>query len=101
METKCFGPYWDGHANVYADPVRVHWRLHTYLDGDPDANFAKMFESGHDQAAYREKVENAVRKAFDLSPFSRETGEGLDQQDVIDLLDRFIEYRDTKKVSGS
>jgi hypothetical protein len=100
-ETNIFGPYWDGHASVYADPIRIHYRLFSDLDGDPNTYFDKMSERGPDQASYREKVEKAVRRAFDLTPFDRATGEGLNQAAIIKLLDRYIEYQDEKKVSGS
>lgn len=104
MTTNVFGPYFDGAAERYGDPIVIHRRLWARLQGRPNDYFELIRQHAaepvkSEQAA--ESVEMACRAAFEMVPFEPETGRGATQEDCFAALNLFLKYQDQKKVSGS
>lgn len=104
MNTKVFGPYFNGDEEVFGDPVVIHRRLWAQLQGRPNDYFDLIRQHEAEpvkSAQAAESVEMAVRHAFSMIPFDPATGQGATQEDCFAALNLFLAYKDEKKVSGS
>lgn len=99
---RVFGPYFDGKAEVYADPFEAYRLVWQYLDGEPNEWIDKRSSPDPETSSRAtEKIVQATRYAFGVEPFDPVTGGGLLEDDLIDLLDRFILYCVKKKQTPS
>lgn len=91
MADKIFGPFFDGAEYRFADVVRVHRRLTAALDGEPNEWLEKAEDPDPETSSpAKEKIDRAVRLAFELADFDPKTGEGPTEGDVLAVLDLFI-----------
>lgn len=97
---KVFGPFFDGQDYVFADVVRVHRRLTAALDGQANSWLEKS-ESDDPEVASEadEKIDRAIRYAFELPAFDRTTGEGPTEGQVRDILNLFIDCLEKSKLT--
>ncbi len=98
-EVRVYGPIFDGRGPAHIDPIKVRRLLTDLLDGDPRKALAAMqgpiSELRIDAV---DKVLRATIMAFDLVPFDRATGEGLREDEVLDILTTFLGWwNDLKK----
>lgn len=90
--SKVFGPFFNGKDYVFADVVRVHRRLTAALDGEPNTWLEKAEGEDVELASEaKEKIDRAVRLAFDIAPFDTATGDGQTEGEVMATLDLFID----------
>src|SRR5215469_8096350 len=114
-ERAIFGPYFNGERLVHADPIRVHRRLYSKLDGDPNKYFElirlKKDEQGNplpeDQQIpleqrnqAKERVLEAGLYALDMLPFDPVSARGATENDIMAALRAFLEFRASKKGNG-
>lgn len=100
-ERRIFGPYFNGAEMVFADPIRVHRRLHFMLDGETNKYLA-LYRSENEVERYqaKEKLLPAAIYALDMVPFDPKTGQGSLEQDVMAALRAYLEFMDEKKEVG-
>lgn len=101
-EQKKIFRYFDGSAWVFGDPLALKRRLSRALDGDPNRYLAALAPESGDEEAFQatEKVIQAVRVAFDMAAFDRNTGGGAKDQHCLDALAAFIDYIHEQKKNG-
>jgi hypothetical protein len=92
-ERQIFGPYFNGHELVYADPQVVLRQLYAKLDGDPN-RFIE--EANSDDPSKRnaalDRLIPASREALDLAEFNTLTGHGAIEVDVLSALRLFLDF---------
>lgn len=100
-ETKIFGPYSNGTELIRADPLRIYRRLQVQLDGDCN-KWLKQARSEDFSVAFqaKERIIPAVVFAFELAPFDPKTGAGCLEEDIISVLNSYLEFMDQKKENG-
>jgi len=91
--------YWNGHKNIFADPIAISNRLDTHPVYRPDvhpliAETSKNPQAGVD--AFNVCI-SAYRDAFQLEPYDSETGFGLIDSEVIELHGTFCLYLESLK----
>ncbi len=92
-QRRIFGPYWNGVAQVYADPIRVHRLLTHELDGDPNKYLTgAQAEDEPTRFQARNRLLAAATRALDMIPFSPETGQGALESDVMVALSNYLEF---------
>ena len=113
MSERIFGPYNDGHGEVYADPFRVFLSLVRLLDGDPESVNRQAKErppvdgSGAEAVANwrlmtaeaQQRLADAAREAFEMAAFDKLSGTGATDEQCGLVLDQFLAYMDTLKKS--
>ena len=97
QQRQIFGPYLRGDGTeVMADPLRVRRKLKALLDGDPK----KAVEQARDPTIpvladkAMDRVLAAAVEALDLVAFDPATGEGLDEGQVIAVLNEYIAWEE-------
>ena len=97
-ERQIFGPYHDGRAQVYGDPLAIWRRLVHGLDGDVN-RWLTHARSEEPEIRYQatERILVATVEAFDLAPFDRATGQGVLERDAMAILNTFFDWIDQKK----
>ena len=90
---KIFGPYNDGQRAVYGDPAELHARLMSKLGGDPD-KVTQQMQSPDAELSYQAWRQwlDAVIFAFEVKPFDKATGQGMQRDDIVALGNSFAEY---------
>lgn len=99
-ESEIF-PYFNGIKEVKGDPLEIEGRYLRALVGEDLAAIDKGLES-KDVYANLDSTEimvPAVRVAFKLPEFNEDTGEGLTWNEIISLFNRFLAWKQEKKVS--
>ncbi len=119
---EVFGPYWNGMADVYGDPMVLHEELYHLLDGNPNR---VLMEAEVDRAPAREgfpgteeeyqaavaqraameplayqarkRLVAAVRQVFGMMPFDPATGVGATVAQCRKVLEEFCRYEVKKK----
>jgi hypothetical protein len=94
---RIYGPYSDGRREVWADPVAVHRRLSSALDGEPSTYLGAF----HVNEEARGKVLAAAVTAIQLHAFDPATGAGLREDEVELELRRFLEWSEKNGSRGS
>lgn len=93
-----FGPYYDGIQQRYCDPTRAYRILYLGTDGEFNNHAA---HSQSDSLSVRwyavDKLVGPAREAFGILPFDVQTGIGVTDDDVMDLLAEFTRYLAQKK----
>lgn len=98
--TDIFGPYNNGKADVYGDPLAIHRRLVHHLGGDPN-QFLKDYRSEVEPVAFEatQRLLAATTSAFGLFPFDPMTGEGATEDDTLNVLFDLVDWLESKKKS--
>lgn len=98
-DRRIFGPYWDGRANVYADPIAVRRKLSACLGGDlPGVVRAMRSANPVESLPALERLCAAVCAAFGLgSPFDPATGAGVVEAEWRPVLEQFIAWLAAQK----
>lgn len=98
QERRIYGPYQDGRGNqVFADPEAVYRHLMAETAGELNAITSQYNESELGMAIVAERLASAAIVAFDLKPFDKATGQGTLQDDALNLVGNFLDWRDQKK----
>lgn len=100
-ETDVF-PYWDGDADVWGDPTKIHRRLSTLLHGKWDLlNVMRNRENplAADQAA--QEALPAVREAFEMKPYDKTTRKGATDRDCYNAVDGLADWLDKVKKNSA
>jgi hypothetical protein len=98
-DKQIFGPYWNGQANVFADPVAVRRRFQAILKGDGNS-VLRAFRSDNpaESIPAGERLAAAVCAAFGLgNPFDPATGTGVLEAVWRPCLVQFLDWMDEKK----
>lgn len=100
-ERRIFGPYWNGILQVHADPIRVYRLLTLHCGGDFNRTLAstKSADLVEKNRAFDTLLAAAV-EAFGLLPFHSETGEGLTEDKIVDLVNAYTGFLASKKAKG-
>jgi hypothetical protein len=121
-DRRVFGPYHDGRGEAYADPLEAHRLLYQQAGGRlgqllDDARASGPVDSPDDSEEARAlKARNraeidarafgaalvllaAARKAFQMAPFDRATGQGATEAGCWEVLDSFLVFLDDEKKS--
>jgi hypothetical protein len=102
-EGKPFGPYWNGAADVYADPRAVQATLDLLLDDAQKISaeaqpapegVADMAKGMRREAELR--ILDATIAAFELIRFDKATGTGLMEHDVFAVWNQWLAYVEKK-----
>lgn len=97
-ERRVYGPYWNGQANIYGDPLRIHRMLVHELGGDPNAvlaDYKSEMEPAQFEAANR--LAKAAVIVFGLMPFDTKTGLGCLEDDCMTVLIDYMKWCGKKK----
>lgn len=89
--------YWDGRRLRSIDPVVAYRGLASVDDFDWDRDPVRI-ERGDDKALQRTIA--ATRSVFDVKPFSSD-GDGLTEDESLELLISFVDYMAEQKKSGN
>lgn len=98
-ERLVFGPYHRGDGvEIYADPLAVNRAIVKALKGDHNRVLAELSHEVEDVRLEAEgQAVDAARPAFGMHPFDPETGAGVTDKEVLDVLCQFCEYLEQKK----
>jgi hypothetical protein len=100
QERKVFGPYWNGVAKIYGDPLTIDRRMRRALEGDPNEFLAIAKDPNQPESerfAATERVLRAAEFAFSLQPFDPASGQGSTEEQVREVLQQFSDWVDQKK----
>jgi hypothetical protein len=121
---RVFGPYHDGAAQVYGDPLEIYRALQRALGGQfrqvlKDARTTGPADAESDTEEQRqrkadartvadgvafpaiERLLAAVRVAFRMKPFDPATGQGALERDCHQALDDFLWFLSAEKKNGA
>ncbi len=94
QEKRIYGPYDDGSGQVvFGDPHKINRTLTYLLDGNPNKVVADY--NSDDVAAKFEAANRLVEaaiQAFDLKPFDKTNGSGLDEEAVLKIIIQFSKW---------
>ena len=105
-EKRVFGSFPDGKGEmVYADPLRVYRHLVHWCDGDLNLVLRNAHYEGERPTPEEEplvfqateKLIQAALRSFDLVPFDKTTGTGYTDDDLLRLLNGFLDWLDDSK----
>ena len=122
LTQRTFGPFWNGSANVYADPLEVHRLLEKATksrvnllcrnaqhkgpedaEGDDDETLENkaLARAMSDAIAFPaiEELLAATREAFGLTPFDPATGTGATTRDCWAVLNAYFDFNAEQKKS--
>lgn len=97
-DPKVFGPYWNGAKEVFADPFKTQsllWVKTGGRIGDLISDYNSDNPAAKADATL--KLAYAAREAFSLAEVDVDTGEGVTQDLVIELLRTFLAWTNEKK----
>lgn len=96
MDERIF-PYTVGSVTLFGDPKKMLRDFELACDGDPKGCFeATKSENVAVSAPAHEKILAAGRKVFGLAPVNPRTGDGVLEDDVMDLLYSFFAWIEKK-----
>jgi hypothetical protein len=90
--------YCDGQQNRFGDPMRIDRLLSVSLGGDRQAAYARA-QSPDPGIAEKgmETLLNGIAKAFDVARYNDKSGQGVMEEQLLELLDKFIDWKNEKK----
>lgn len=97
-EKEIFGPYFDGEKERWADPLRVRRTLDMALAGRVNDYLARMVaDNPVEKGEAINAVIQAAAHAFGLKLFDPETGEGVLDSSVLNLMESYTDWENEKK----
>jgi hypothetical protein len=99
--------YHNGEKEVYADPFEIDWRMQDSLKMTPDIDTIDKRlspevdpDTGEFTKQQIQLLNDAyhfyiphITKVFGLKKFDSETGEGMTGQEIIELWNKYLEWR--------
>ena len=119
---RVYGPYFDGLETVYGDPFRINNRLSHALDGNINDWLMKYRAGVPEDGVGREWTEEEIANynscesfryeatnklidatvvAFELTRFNKKTGQGLGEEEIMDILRAWLEWGKKKEEPGA
>lgn len=105
-QQKAIFQYWNGAADVYGDPLRIHNRMCRACEGDPNKLVDRIIgEDGEFKPENplsfeaQEMFVRAVRFAFELLPFDPQTGQGAKESDCLRAWNSYTDWLQKKSPS--
>lgn len=96
----------NGFKDIYADPFEIDWALQKASEFEDMKNIDEWLQIPHNEDGsipdsvpdsdiklYKEACHRLVpiiRKAFEIAPFNKETGDGLTGEQVLDVYANYI-----------
>lgn len=104
-QERAIFPYDAGDGSgktVFGDPMLLHRRLAQALEGSPN-RWIEQYNSEDMAIALpaAEKLVEAVRWAFEMTPYDKATGRGAMEADVLKVLHDYLDFMDKKKVNAA
>jgi hypothetical protein len=98
-QERAIFPYHNGQSQVFADPLALQRKLNVLLQGDIGTVVKEAYTATvGDTGGAMQKLLDAIREAFSLSPVDPATGQGITDLMALSIFRQFGEFLSAKKI---